>query len=167
MTDTFGYEDDYQQQPLDPNIREQLKRAEKDRRGAESARLEAQQAKRELALYKAGVPAEGPGELFHKAYDGPLDAEAIRAEAIRYGVLQVAEPESTPEPQPAQDPEVETELKMMREQQSAMAGQWGNQQPDPSQEFLAEIKGANSTEEVLEVINRLGGETGVQTSGMR
>jgi hypothetical protein len=43
--------------------------------------------KRENALMRSGVDLESPlGQLFVKGYDGELTAEAIRAEAERYGI---------------------------------------------------------------------------------
>jgi hypothetical protein len=64
---------------LDSNIRRQIRQAKIDKIEAAQAKAEAAEAKRELVLLKAGVPADAKGEMFVKAYDGPLDAESVKA----------------------------------------------------------------------------------------
>lgn len=149
--------DDEESLPLDPNIREQLKRADKDRKARSEAEARAEAAERQLALIKAGIPAEGPGELFHRAYDGPLDTDAIRAEAQRYG-LWSEQPQEVP-PSVPQDPAVQydqqvyAELQQMQQHQQAMAGPFGHSvAPDPGQELLAKVKAATSADEVMELM---------------
>ena len=57
-------------------------------READTAKAEADAAKRELAFIKAGIDLDSPGgKLLAKAYDGPPTAEAIKAAATEYGVL--------------------------------------------------------------------------------
>jgi hypothetical protein len=63
-----------------------LRKAAKEGRAAMEAR---DKAVRELAMYKAGIPNTPQGELFVKAYEGDItDPNVIKAEAIRYGVIQ-------------------------------------------------------------------------------
>lgn len=161
MSITFDDEYESENTPLDPNIREQLKRADKDRKARAEAEHRAQQAERQLALIKAGIAAEGPGELFHKAYDGPLDTDAIRAEAQKYGLWN--EPQGHPQQsqQPVtqeqyfQDQQVQAELNALQHQQQALAGPYGNAvAPDPAQELLAKVKAASSADEVMELMAR-------------
>jgi len=72
------------------NWRRELEaQAEEGRRAA----AEAAQAKRELAFLKAGIDLDTPqGRLLAKAYDGDPTAEAVKAYAEEYGVLQPAAP---------------------------------------------------------------------------
>lgn len=83
-----------QEQKRKPNWRREL---EARARAADEARREADAAKRELALIRAGVDLDSPqGKLFAKAYDGDPTVEAIRKSAEEYGMLQP--------PAPAVDP---------------------------------------------------------------
>lgn len=70
-----------------------------DKAEAKAKELEAElnAAKRELALTRAGVPEQGTGALFRKAYDGELTSEAIQAAMDEYGI-------TSPEPTPAAAP---------------------------------------------------------------
>lgn len=58
-----------------------------EQKKARDAEREAQEAKRELAFYKAGIdPTKDPKlGLFMKAYDGKPEPDAIRAAAAEYG----------------------------------------------------------------------------------
>lgn len=58
------------------------------------------QAQRELAFLKAGVDLDSPkGKLFAKAYEGELNAEAVKASAIEYEVIEPPKVESTLTPE--------------------------------------------------------------------
>lgn len=51
-------------------------------------RAEADTAKRELAFLKAGIDLDTPqGKLFAKAYDGDPTADAVKASALEYGLI--------------------------------------------------------------------------------
>lgn len=62
-------------------------------------------AARENAFLKAGIldVEKGPGALLFKAYDGELDAEAIKAAALDFGVIQPEGSDATPPPPPVSD----------------------------------------------------------------
>jgi len=142
---------------LDPNIRAELRKSRERAKEAESARAELDSLKRELAFTKAGIPETGTGALLRKAYDGDFDPEAIRKAAEEYGILNHAS-ENTHDP-------VRDELERHRN----IAGATGTNVSGPTneQEFFAAIQGAANKDEVMDVINRLGGESGVFTPGMR
>jgi len=77
-----------------PNWRRQL---EARARAADQARAEADAAKRELALIRAGIDLDSPqGKLFAKAYDGEPAVDAIRKAAEEYGVLAPPTPPVDP-----------------------------------------------------------------------
>lgn len=62
-------------------------------KGADKAKAEAEAAKRELAMLKAGIDLDSPqGKLFAKAYDGESSADAVRKAAEEYGVLDAPAP---------------------------------------------------------------------------
>jgi hypothetical protein len=74
-----GWDTDEQGQPLGKHIREALRSSRIIQKQAAEARAEAEAAKRELAFYRAGVPQDARGQFFARAYDGPDDAESVKA----------------------------------------------------------------------------------------
>jgi hypothetical protein len=61
-------------------------------RQGRKAKEEAEKLQRELALERAGIPESPARALFLKAYDGPPETEAIKAEAEKYGLFNTAKP---------------------------------------------------------------------------
>jgi hypothetical protein len=71
------------------------------KRAAKQAETKAQQAQRELAFYKAGLPIDDPKtQYFVKGYEGDLAPEAIKQAAVEAGFL-AAQQEQAPEQQQA------------------------------------------------------------------
>jgi hypothetical protein len=66
-----------------PNIRQLREKARKH----DAVAAERDEARRELAFYKAGIPDNKVAELFKKAYDGDVDPDAIRTAAAEYGLV--------------------------------------------------------------------------------
>ena len=130
--------------PLDPNIRKQLREAEKARRELEQARAELETQKLELQFTKAGIPETGTGALLRKAYDGESSVEAIRKYAEEYGVISP--------PQESQPAANDVELDALRRAQGATIGTSGVG-PDPTQEFLARLAQASNPEEVMKIVS--------------
>jgi hypothetical protein len=64
---------------LDSNIRRIRREAAIARVESRALKAELDTLKRESVLFKAGVPADAKGELFAKAYEGPLDADSVRS----------------------------------------------------------------------------------------
>jgi hypothetical protein len=78
-------------------MRQQIKDLQKQAKDAETAARERDEAKAELATIKRdamfdrlGIPNEGLTKLFRQHYAGELTEEAIKAEAINYGLFQQA-----------------------------------------------------------------------------
>lgn len=155
MTDFDDELETEQNQPLDPNIRKQLREAEKARKELAEIRAELERTQRDALFTEAGIPKSGAGALLRKAYDGAADIEAIRKAAEEYGVLQPAAPVVDTSNQ---------ELEALRRAQGATAGTTGAM-PAPDQEFIEAISQANSPEEVMKVVQgQLGKQVGVWTS---
>lgn len=104
---------------LDPNIRQALNRTRETARERDEANARAAQLERKLAFMEAGIPTEEgqPGFLLAQAYQGPATAEAIKAEAEKYGIKPAAPPSQL---QPDQN--LEAELQAQRAIQAAGAG---------------------------------------------
>ena len=85
----------------DNDPREWVKNLRKQAKEGKKAQRELEHLKRDLVFKEAGIPEEGPGKLFRKAYDGDVSEDAIRAAAQEYGILD-APPNSEPSPQEQQ-----------------------------------------------------------------
>ena len=158
----MAYDDEFEEQeqqtqPLDPNIRKQLREAEKARKELDTLRLELETQKRETLLAKAGIPDSPLGNLFKDAYKGEADLEAIRQKAREYGILDAPRQE---------EPSNDLELEALRRAQGATIGSVGAT-PDPQQEYYAALAGASSVEEVMAIARGdVGRKVGVTTTGM-
>ena len=146
--DEFDEVETEERQPLDPNIRKQLREAEKARKELESVRNELEAQKREVQFSKAGIPDSGLGQLFRKAYDGEASQEAIRAAAQEYGIIQASEEASSDD----------SELAALRRAQGATIGTTGAM-PDPQQMYLEALAAATTPDEVMKVVE---GDTGTK-----
>ena len=155
--DDNDFEQEQTNQPLDPNIRKQLREAEKARKELDALRQELENQKREVLLAKAGIPDSPLGNLFRDAYRGEADLDAIREKAREYGILDT----------PAQaTPSNDLELEALRRAQGATIGSVGAM-PDPQQEYYAALAGASSVEEVMRIASGdVGRRVGVTTTGM-
>lgn len=146
MTDFDEYEEDEQEvverQPLDPNIRKQLREAEKARKELDGLKAELETQKREVQFSKAGIPDSGVGSLFRKAYDGETSQEAIRAAAQEYGILKSESDEVSSN---------DSELDALRRAQGATIGNSGAM-PDPQQMYLEALASASTPEEVMRIV---------------
>jgi len=144
----MAYDDEFEDevtetpQPLDPNIRKQLREAEKIRKEAETLRAELEAQRREVQFTKAGIPDSGIGALFRKAYDGDASAEAIRKAAEEYGVLQSQAPVAEP---------VDAEVEALRRAQGATIGTSGAY-PDTQQQYLEALAAAQTPEDVMRIV---------------
>src|SRR5437899_4029114 len=102
MTDELIYDD--QGNPVDDpdnDPREWVKTLRKEAKEGKKARRELEAMKRDLVFKEAGIPDEGPGKLFRKAYDGEFTEAAVKASAQEYGILDKA-PNSEPGPEEQQ-----------------------------------------------------------------
>jgi hypothetical protein len=83
-----------------PNWRRKL---EKDAEDGRLAKQQANDAKRELAFYKAGLPMDDPRlAYFVKGYDGAYDPDAIRKAAQDAGFISPSEQDTAREEEVAQ-----------------------------------------------------------------
>lgn len=77
-----GWDNNSDGSKLDPNIRGQLRRSAQFQKEASDARAEAEAAKRDLSLFKAGIPTDRRGEIFVKTYEGDLTDPVALKEAF-------------------------------------------------------------------------------------
>lgn len=143
--DAFDPEDYEGVQPKMATLpRSEIRRLEKKAREAEQAKQELEQLRRERSFIKAGIPDEGVGKLFMKAYDGPDDVEAIKAAALEYGILQ---------PPAGQQQQIQHALEG---QQAAAQLAAGAPTPGVGDELAAKLRQAKSSAEVAQIMNQAG-----------
>lgn len=118
-------------------LEQEAKDGKRARREADEAKADANAAKRELALMKAGIDLDSPtGKLFVKAYDGEISADAIKAAATEYGLIATSE-----------TPEVQNDLAALNRVSQASTGSTGSVAPG----VLEAIKNA-SPEEIIKIL---------------
>ena len=130
-------------EPVSTKWRRDLERRAKkgDEAVAEVAAL-----RRQLAFRDAGIPADGIGELFLKAYDGPIDDPAvIREAAVKYGILK---------PDPGQQQQIDQSLNGHQAAMDAASG--AGQRPDPGADIDARLRSAKSQAEVARIMHEAG-----------
>lgn len=121
--DEQDYEDDDEYEADEPGQRQQRTNAEwaelrQAKKAAKQAETKAQQAERELAFYKAGIPTDDPKmAYFIKGYEGKPEPEAIRQAAIEAGFMEAQ----------AQSPEHQQAIQA--QQRIAVAGSAGVPNP--------------------------------------
>ena len=157
MAEDEFYQDEETEQ-LDPNIRAELRKSKERAREAEAAKAELAELKRELAFTKAGIPEDGVGKLFRKAYDGDIDTDSIKDSASEYGIGQASE-------QSAEADQVQAELERHRN----IAGATGTNVsgPTPEQEFDAALDAAENEAEAKAVIAKYGESVGVRLAAQQ
>lgn len=134
-TDETGEDDQHEVRMSRKDIRALEKRA----KAAADAEARAAAAERRLALRDAGIPTTGVGKLFEKAYDGPLDAEAIKTAAEEYGILGGG--------QQVSDDELAAQQRLANNSAGAGAG---SSTPD----IGAELAAAKTQDEVMAVARK-------------
>jgi rRNA maturation endonuclease Nob1 len=120
------------------DLEKQAKAGKAAAREANEAKAEANAAKRELALMKAGINLDSPtGKLFVKAYDGEISVEAIKAAAGEYGLIPTS-----------QTAEIQNDMAALDRVSQASSGSSATVPPS----VLDEIRNAASPDEVLKLL---------------
>lgn len=82
---------------LDPNIRAQIRQNAQLQADLETERATRTQLERRAAFLEAGLSDLPHRELFEKTYEGEMNAEAIKAEAAKYGLISGASVDTQPD----------------------------------------------------------------------
>ena len=149
MSDDF---DDVETDPevLNPNIRQELRKAKEAKAELEDAKRELAAMKSEVAFTKAGIPEEGPGALLRKAFAGETDPDAIRKAAEEYGVFQPTAPPANNEP------DYSGELDALARAQGATSGSGVGSGMSTGDKFQSALSAATNQEEMMAVIREFG-----------
>ena len=98
---------------------EGIAKLRKEAKDGRAAKDEASRLQRELAFVKAGVDTDSkPAKALLNSYDGPLEPDAIRAEAKEWGLMQEVstQTEETPTPQTRYQGSEEAEQQRLRDE---------------------------------------------------
>lgn len=97
-------------------LREALKRAQEQNQQLQEQMQQLTDAARAQAFTTAGIPEDKWGAMFRSAYDGPVDPEAIKQQALENG-LPIGGAEPQQEQEPAKPVVSDTEAAAMRQVQ--------------------------------------------------
>jgi hypothetical protein len=143
MTDTSNLElTEPELQELDklkPGIRTALNGFGEQVVRANQAETQVANLQRELAVERAGIPDTPMRELFLKAYEGPAEAEAIKAEAEKYGLFNAPTSNGVPV----------QELEANRRMVQASAGA---SVPAAQEDLEVALRNAKSPADVLRIV---------------
>lgn len=123
---------------LKPGIRGALNKFGEHVVRANEAESRAASLERELAVERAGIPATPMRELFLKAYDGPSDAESIRAKAEEYGLLSA--------------PVVGVSASELAAHSQLVSASVGGQAPVASEDLAVALRNAKNPADVLRIV---------------
>jgi hypothetical protein len=138
----FLTEENEESQESGQKDRKWIRDLEKRAKSAESAKAEAEAAKKELSFMKAGINLDSPqGKLFAKAYDGEYSVEAVKAAAEEYGVIEASKP---------QIPNEELESLDRISRAGSIPSSVGLDDP------FAKINQADSPQEIIEILKSQG-----------
>lgn len=144
--DNDDLDDDSTDAPNPDDPSNALRNARRAAKGKAKAERERDEAKRELAFLKAGVDTSTPiGNLLMRNYEGDLNPEAIKAEAVAVGALKVEAAEQPPPansdaPAPSNEPEVTDEERALTAERQSLAGNAPADQLPPASPYATAIK---------------------------
>jgi hypothetical protein len=81
-----------EEQQLTPSIQAQLRQGRKAARDLEARNVRDAQREKMDAVVAAGVPNHPARDVVFKDYDGPMDADSIKAFAEKFGIVAAPEP---------------------------------------------------------------------------
>jgi hypothetical protein len=139
-------ENDEQGQEDPANLRQALKDQGKVN---SDLREENEKLLREMTFRDAGIPDEGAGKYFRKAYEGDLNAEEIRTAALADGIISDKAETPPPEPQPTVPRD---ELDAMNRINGGDEGSGG----EDSGDLEARFRDAKSENEIMEIARQAG-----------
>jgi hypothetical protein len=103
----------------------------------------------QVAIERAGVPNHPARDVVFKDYDGPMDAENIKAYAEKFGIVAV--------PEPVSNAPTEQEINAQRQILNAGGGA-------PAQsgdiDLAVALRNAKSQREVMAIVEQVAGQAG-------
>lgn len=134
-------------QNLPPEVQALLRQGREAKKALESEKAARIAAERQAAVAAAGIPEHPARELIFKDYDGPLEAEALKAHAEKFGIVSTSGASAE-------------ELSTLRTIQSAGSGA-----PAPSGDvdLAVAFRNAKSQDEVMAIVRQVSGTDGFRS----
>lgn len=139
-----------QHQQLPPDVQALLRQGRKAQKELENERVARAHLELTVALKDAGVPEHPARELVFKDYDGPTDAESLKAHAAKFGIVEA------PAPSGPSDAELEAQRRII---QAGAGSPPGSGDIDLADAF----RNTKSREEVLTIIAEMAGNPGFKS----
>lgn len=136
-------------QNLPPEVQAMLRQGRKAQRDLEVERERAQKAELQAAIAQAGLPDHPAREVVFAAYEGTLDADAIKAHAEKFGITS----ESVGQ---AQGP---TEQELAAQRAILNAG-GGPPAASGDVDLAVALRNAKTKDEVLAIVGQMAGQPG-------
>ena len=141
-------------QQLPPDVQALLRQGRKAQRDLAAKETEVATANLHRAVAEAGIPEHPAREIVFGQYDGPMDAESIKAHAEKFGLLSA----------PATSTEQVSQEELNRQRQIVGASS-GAQAPSSGDIDLAvALRNAKNASEVRAIIAEVAGNPGFKTS---
>lgn len=139
-------------QGLPPEVQALLRQGRKAQRDLEAANAAKAQMELQVAIERSGLPDHPAREIIFKDYAGPLEAEAIKAHAEKYGIV-------TEMPASSSGPTTD-ELAAQRQILNAGAGA-----PPASADIDlgVALRNAKSEQEVMAIVAQVQGQPGFRS----
>jgi hypothetical protein len=138
-----------EEEQLSPSIQAQLRQGRKAARDLAAANSAKAQMELQVAIERAGVPNHPARDVVFKDYDGPMDAENIKAYAEKFGIVAV--------PEPVSNAPTEQEINAQRQILNAGGGA-------PAQsgdiDLAVALRNAKSQREVMAIVEQVAGQAG-------
>ena len=99
MQNNDEIESETEHQNLPPEVQALLRQGRKAQRDLEAAQTATKQLEKNVAIERAGVPNHPARDVVFEKYDGPLDAESLKAHAEKFGIIATAPVSSGPSDQ--------------------------------------------------------------------
>jgi broad specificity phosphatase PhoE len=136
-------------QQLSPEVQALLRQGRKAQKEAEVLRSQLATEKKLQAVKDAGVPDHPARELVFRDYEGPLEADAIKAYAEKYGIVQSA-PAAT---NATSDDEIAAQSRILSAGGGAPA-------VSTDVDLAVALRNAKSQAEVLAIVGQVAGTPG-------
>ena len=136
-------------QDLSPAVQAMLRQGRKAQRDMEASTVAIAQLQLQAAIREAGVPERPAREVVFKDYDGPLDADSVKAFATKFGIV-------APEKAAADEPNAQER----EAQRQILSAGGGAPAASGDVDLAVALRNAKSQAEVLAIVKQVAGTPG-------
>jgi hypothetical protein len=135
-------------QNLSPDVQALLRQGRKAQRDLEAATTATKQLEKSVAIERAGVPNHPARDVVFEKYDGPLESDAIKAYAEKFGIIAVQPVSSGP-----------TDQEISAQRQILQAG-GGAPAANGDVDLAVALRNAKSPGEIMAIVQQMSGDPG-------